>query len=169
MKSGDNKDAREHHHGGGSIAAGILLLGVGIVVLVNTITGTLSFGELWPLFMFIPVAALCSGLVRDFNANRGSVFPIVLLSAFAFFFLYLNFRSWGMLSALWPLFMLIPGISFFMQFLFSRETGLLIPGSILTVLAVTFLSGSSNVMPALAAILIIIGIAILVKGLIQRR
>jgi len=66
----------------------------------------------------------------------------ILLIFIGGFLIFNNFYNFAFLSMgnLWPLFLLVPGLSFEIEYFTSKKNpGLLVPGGILTVLGVNFL------------------------------
>lgn len=150
---------------------GFVLIVTGVLTLLNYAFDVFEFVKLWPLLLLIPIVFMAVNFVTDYKKNKGSVFPIVLLSAFTAFFLYLNFDGWDSnIGALWPIFLLIPGVSFLILFFFTHELGVLIPGSILSLLGVAFLFGFNGSIRifSIAGILILVGIAILIQSIFKK-
>ncbi|MBL0389180.1 hypothetical protein JJB07_21540 [Tumebacillus sp. ITR2] len=122
--------------------AGVLLLVVGALLALGTLGFiTISMYFLWPLFLLVPGILFH---VRFFMSpqehNAGILVPGGVLTVLGCLFLFCNIFGWGSLHGLWPVFMLAPAVGLFEQYMFGgRNAGLLVPVSILTVIAVIFL------------------------------
>jgi hypothetical protein len=122
--------------------AGIILLLVGAVLAFGALgVFTVSVAYLWPLFMFVPGILFHVGFFSNPKPSRsGLLVPGGILVVFGLLFLYCNFFGWDSLESLWPFFLIGPAVGLFESYLFGgRQFGLLIPATILTVLAVVFL------------------------------
>lgn len=115
--------------------AGWILIAVGAFFLLQYL---LNWGFYWATVLIIigGVILIHSAIIR----NHWGVFPGSLLLLMGLFFLS---RETGILEdpmfMLWPMFLIIIGVSFVMVFLFQpREWGMLIPGGILTGIGMLF-------------------------------
>jgi len=173
----------------GQIIPAFLLIAVGVLfLLVNS--GALprvSIGDLWPA---LP-ALLGVGLLLQFFLGRmrdpglvtgGTIFLLIGL----FFFLFtleanvpgLGRVHWGMMAELWPAFPLIVAIGLLMQWLAGglRDTGLLIPVTILGIVGLGGFAFTLAGFPTFRALtqywpvlLIVLGAVVLIRSLIRPR
>lgn len=107
----DLKDAEKQNVTGhpGSWLMGAVLIGVGGVLLLRNLTG-FEFDHWWVLFWFIPLGGMLTGLWKQYQANgrintgliSAAAGMIVMMAVFLFDL------SW---SALWPIFLIIGGLS----------------------------------------------------------
>ena len=68
------------------------------------------------------------------------------------------------MSYLWPIFIMGPGIGFFLMYLIGQqEKGMLIPASILTGLGILFMLSKTGVMRYWPVVQIIIGLVMIVR------
>lgn len=144
--------------------AGIVLLVIGAILAFSALgLVTISIFYLWPLFMIVP------GLlfhVRFFmnpkQEHAGLLVPGGVLTVIGSLFLFCNFFGWGMMGALWPFFLLGPAVGLFELYWFGGRTpGLLVPVTILTVLALLFLGVnvlSGTFGGVLGIVLVLVGI-----------
>jgi len=156
------------------LITGIALVAVGIIFMLNSLDLIRGIDELWPLFMILIGLAFLIGFYLR-RGNPGMLFVGLLITLNGLFFLLWNFGYTGLydMGELWPTFMLIPGISFIIMALVSREERkALIPGFILVIVAAIFyldtLSGISPRTLRLAArlwplVLILVGAKMILK------
>lgn len=102
---------------------GIIFIVVGILFIVGKFLNLGDVTRLWPLFLFIPVAALLSTLIQDPRKNAGAVIPAVILSVLGIFFLWLNFTNWERIAVAWPVFIIAPGLGILASWLITRDRG----------------------------------------------
>lgn len=151
---------------------GFVLLIVGMVILFHNLgLITLSWKVLWPAF------PLLVGLLLYFqfynSRDKGILIPATLLTGigiFFFFFTLPNGLPWARMGQWWPIFPLFLGLGFFFTYLADRkDTGLLIPTTVLLVVGGIFLAG--NVEWAMTylrywpIILILVGLVVLLGNL----
>jgi len=113
----------------GAIFPGLVLIALGLWFLADALGWQLpSLGDLWPIF---PLGFGLASLVNYFTGgrqNHGLVFSGVssALIGALFFAITLGPLEWGDLGRLWPLFILISGLAFTVQWLVQpSERGLL--------------------------------------------
>ncbi|HEX8600666.1 MAG TPA: DUF5668 domain-containing protein [Chloroflexia bacterium] len=129
-----------------SVAGGLTLIVLGLIFFAVTQGALdLNWGNVWPAFIMLAgVAALVRAFtVSDVRARSGIVLGgmIPLLLGAFFFAITLGLISWGDQGTLWPIYPLIVGVAFFAAYFASgrQMTGYLIPGGILTLVALAFL------------------------------
>ncbi len=116
---------------GSVIGIGLIVIGL-FSVLVNVNIIDIEFWELWPFFI------LALGLVFEigyFTGNKkdvGLLVPAGILMTISCIFIVNVIFGWYMMSYLWPLFIMAPGIGIFQMYVFSknRDAGLLIPSGL---------------------------------------
>ena len=144
-----------------SFIPGLLLIFVGAGILLANL-GMFSLAGLWPLLLVLGGAIFLVSWLRD-RGNYGLLMPATVLIVFGILFLYCEQYGWWNMSSLWPVFMLGPGLGFILMYLFGeRDGGLLIPGTILLVVGVFFLSMGRWSGRWWPAVLIIIGAVLLI-------
>lgn len=117
--------------GGAFIFAGILFL------LSNLDIITIS--EIWPVFLLIPGLLFFYIFFKD-RKNIGLLMPATILTLFGMLFVYCELFGWDALRTFWPIFIMAPGLAFFlMYYLGNKEKGFLISGSILVFISLAFL------------------------------
>jgi len=112
----------------------LILIGVGILFIVGRFVDFGGFGNLWPLFLLIPVIPLSATVVRDPRGNAGALIPLVILTFLCIYFLWLNYSDWGRVASTWPNFILAPGLGVLASWLITRDRGQLVSASILIVI-----------------------------------
>ncbi len=141
---------------------GILLIVLGVFFLLSNLT-EVDISGFWPLLLLAP--GIYFFVLYFINrTDFGVLMPATVLTIIGLLFLYCEYAGWGAMHYLWPLFMLAPGIGFFlMYFLGKRERGFLIPGGILTGLAVLFLINLQDSDVFWPVILILAGLLLLIS------
>lgn len=148
-----------------SLVAGIILIALGLIILGDNLGFYLfSWDMFWPWFLIIGGALFLIGWMTD-REKYGLLMPASILLTYGFMFLYSSYDGWWHMDVLWPYFLIGPGLGFLlMYFLGKRESGLLIPASILLGLGVIFLMGRGTGRFFWPILIIIIGIILLVKS-----
>ena len=146
-----------------SVATGIALIVIGVIFLLPNFTN-LTLGDLWPLLMLTPGILFFLGYAAD-RRNYGLLMPGAILSTYGLLFFYCTLAGWHLMRDLWPLYLIGPGLGFFLLYFFGKkETGLLIPGFILTLLGAIFLLGSTDYEYLWPLIIIIAGVLIILRS-----
>ena len=145
-----------------NFAPGVLLIALGAIFLASNL-GAFDLFDYWPVLLIV-LGLFFFGLWLRERPNYGLLMPFAVLVVTGGLFLYCQLNGWYYMRDLWPLFIIAPGIGFFlMYFLGEQEGGLLIPGSILLVLGIVFLSGNRWIGDWWPAILIVIGVLLLFR------
>jgi hypothetical protein len=146
-----------------------MIIGIGLVILgalfLSENIGYIEFDfqDIWPVFVLLAGIGFGIGYFQD-KKNYGLLMPASILTIYGLLFFYCSIEGWYIMSTLWPVFILGPGIGFFMMYLLGgREKGLLVPASILTVLGILFIIGHSDFWRYWPLVLIIIGIILIVR------
>lgn len=146
-----------------SVTSGIALIVIGVIFLLPNFTN-LTLRDLWPLLMLAPGILFFLGYAAD-RRNYGLLMPGAILSTYGLLFFYCTLAGWYLMRELWPLYLIGPGIGFFLMYLLGKkETGLLIPGFILTLLGLIFLLGSTDYEYLWPLIIIAAGIVIILRS-----
>jgi len=141
---------------------GLLLIVLGAIFLAGNL-GAFEFWEYWPVIIILLGVAFFGIWLRE-RPNYGLLMPASVLTITGILFLYCQINGWYYLEDLWPVFMLAPGVGFFLMYFFGeQEGGLLIPGSTLMVLGLLFMSGNRWVGYWWPVILIVIGVLLLLR------
>lgn len=124
---------------------GYLLLGLGVIFVLATYNGIeMNMTVLWPAFLLIPAIGFHLFFFMNPHPKRaGLLVPggILLVYAPLFFFSQLLFD--GDMSSTWPFFLIGPAFGLLELYIFGgRHHALLIPISILTVVACIFLAAN---------------------------
>lgn len=149
---------------------GIVLVIIGVLLLMGTFD-LIDFH--WSIFLVIFGALFFVTAIR--SADKGGVFPgTILLLTGLLFYLKDQYIIHDSMYYIWPLFLVIVGIAFFVLFIFrSKEWGLMIPGGILIIGGMIFLAHNYDMFPYnpfrmilhyWPVILILIGIKLLIDG-----
>ena len=146
-----------------SVITGVVLIVIGVVFLLPNFT-VLELRELWPVLMLAPGVLFFFGYAAD-RKSYGLLMPGAVLTTYGLLFLYCTTAGWHMLRDLWPFYLIGPGIGFFLMYYLGRkETGLLIPGSILTLLGAIFLLRSTEYVDLWPLVIIVAGLILIFKS-----
>lgn len=147
-----------------------MIIGVGLVILgilfLSENFGYIEFDfrDVWPFFVILAGVGFWIGYYQD-RKNYGLLMPGTILIIYGLLFFYCSTQGWYMMSVLWPIFILGPGIGFFMMYLLGeQEKGMLIPASILSGIAVLFLISHSGFWRYWPVALIIVGIVLMLRN-----
>ncbi len=140
---------------------GVLLILAGVVFLMSAFIPDFSISKLWPLFLLIPVFIFAQLLIEEGKESYGVLVPGVILLYLTVYFLWLNFTSWGNVSATWPNFLLAPAAGLFCFYIAVRQTSLLIPVFVLAIIALFFFGGIWRSNYIIALVFIAAGVIIL--------
>ena len=141
---------------------GIVLMVVGAVLLALNLSGY-RFHEFWPL-IFIGLGIYFIVLFLTDRSNYGVLMPASIMTVIGIMFQYASLEGWWTMRTIWPFFLIGPGLGFFLMYWFGKkESGLLIPGYILTGLGIVFLLIASEGWYLWPALLIIAGILMLLR------
>lgn len=125
---------------------GILLIGIGAVLAIDSITERTVMYKMWPLLCTVSGIGFI-GIYQQRSRREASYIGVgsflIQLSAL---FLYCNFTSWSILATLWPFFIGMLGVSMIVGFLFGNRSSVLLLSSLLfvSIATVFFLVFSFN-------------------------
>ena len=150
------------------IGIGLVILGV-LFLFENFGYIAFDFKDIWPVFVILAGTGFWIGYIQD-KKNYGLIMPGTILIIYGLMFFYCSVEGWYYMSYLWPVFIMGPGIGFFLMYLIGQqEKGMLIPASILTGLGILFMLSKTGVMRYWPVVLIIIGIVMIVRYQIKSR
>jgi hypothetical protein len=150
------------------IGIGLIILGI-LFLFENFGYIAFDFKDVWPVFVILAGAGFWLGYVQD-KKNYGLLMPGTILIIYGIMFFYCSVEGWYYMTYLWPLFIIAPGIGFFMMFLLGqKEKGLLVPASILTGIGILFMLGKSGFIRYWPVLLIILGIVMIVRYQIKSK
>ena len=147
-----------------SIILAVVLISAGVLLMFGGSVSSLHVSKMWPLFLMIPVAAMALGWLRHGKKAAGVAYPITLLTLFCVYFIWLNFAGWNHVRHSWPMFIMIPGVSFLVLYLATREKRILVPAGILCGLGILFLSGAGSFVLAAGLALTMTGVYIIIQS-----
>ena len=120
-----------------NVVLGSIFVVIGLIFLAVDIL-EFDWGQLWPLFMLAASAGFFAGYFSN-RKNYGLLMPATLMLLYGGLFLFCSLTDWDRMEYMWPTFVLGPGLGLLMMYIGGRrETGLLIPASILIGLAALF-------------------------------
>lgn len=147
-----------------------MVIGVGLVILgilfLSENIGFISFDfqNVWPVFVILAGAGFWVGYFQD-RKNYGLLMPATILVVYGLLFLYCSLEGWYLMSHWWPVFILGPGIGFFMMYLLGeKEKGMLVPAFILCGIAILFMISHSGFWRYWPVALIIIGLILIFRN-----
>lgn len=150
-----------------NILAAILIL-IGAVFLLDNfgiITGVVAF---WPALPLILGTGFC---MLFFRSRRKDPVLLGLGSTIllnSIFFFYLNFAGWVRLAVLWPVFIVILGMTFLACYIHSRETVLIYLAVFMIALGISFIlvfAVSTKLWPLT---LVLTGVSFIIINIVER-
>ena len=118
---------------------GILLAVLGIIMAVDTMTDITFLYKFWPLLITVLGIGFIGIYVRRARREMLYVGIGVYVIGFSALALYCSLTSWSTLATLWPVFIMLLGISFVFAYFFgSGHAGVLLAGLLLISLSVLF-------------------------------
>lgn len=146
-----------------SLVTGIVLIVIGGVFLLPGFTD-LTLRDLWPVLMLAPGILFFLGFLAD-RKSYGLLMPGAILTTYGLVFFYCTISGWSSMQVLWPFYLVGPGIGFFLMYHFGRkETALLVPGTILTLLGLIFILRSTDYDYLWPVVIIIAGAVLILNS-----
>lgn len=148
-----------------SLIWGILLIIIGFIFLGHNLEWFYFDWEyIWPLMLIIGGLLFWIGWLAK-REEYGLLMPGTILLVYGLMFQYSAINGWYYMDELWPGFLLGPGLGFFFMYIFGkRERGLLVPASILTILALLFWAGKDTFHFFWPLLLIAVGVYIIFRN-----
>lgn len=146
---------------------GIILLGTGVLFLAANFLTYLSVAKLWPLFMLIPVAVLLAVGMQYKDKLPAVILPVIILTFYCGYFLWLNFTSWSYAATTWPNFLIGPGLGFLVLYLITHKSEFLIPTFIMFILSASFYGALLGNTLIVAILMMSLGVVLVLSGLIK--
>ena len=144
------------------IGVGMVILGI-LFLFENFGYIEFDFADVWPVFVILAGVGFWIGYFQD-KKNYGLLMPGTILIIYGLMFFYSSIEGWFYMSTLWPIFIIGPGIGFFVLYLFGpKEKGMLVPASILSGLGILFMLSKTGIMRYWPVVLIILGIVLIIK------
>ncbi len=142
--------------------AGLLLIVLGAVLLAANL-GAFSLVRFWPLLIVgLGVSFFLMWVGK--RGNYGLLMPATVMIVVGLLFLYCEIDGWRHMEDLWPVFLLAPGFGFILMYLLgTQERGLLVPGSILLIMGILFLSVNRWAGRWWPLVLVVVGLLILLR------
>ncbi len=116
-----------------SLLPGLILIAIGAVLLVNKLTPySIGWDEIYPLILILLGLLIFKTVLH--KRDKGGVFIGALLFLLGAYFLVKNYDivPYEYVREVWPIIMIILGLSFLSVFIFSpKDWGPVIPGGIL--------------------------------------
>jgi hypothetical protein len=137
---------------------GLALVALGLLFLFDNF-GVIEFdfGRLWPVIVILVGVGFWIGFYKN-RDEFGLIIPGTILVVYGLLFWISIIFNMSIGNGLWPVFILGPGLGFLLIYLIAkRDPGFLIPGAILTGLAVLFFLIFNNIFSYWPLFLIIIG------------
>jgi hypothetical protein len=121
-------------------ALGVILIFLGgFFLLENLNIIEFNFLQIWPAIVILGGIGFWLGYLAN-RKQTALIMPGTILILYGALFMYCNIFGWIFMERLWPVFLLGPGIGFFiLYFLGKRERSLILPGTLLTVLGLLFI------------------------------
>ncbi|MFP4548237.1 MAG: hypothetical protein ACLFQM_08885 [Fidelibacterota bacterium] len=139
----------------------LILLGLAFLGIQQ---GLFDWDQVWPFALIIPGVVFFIAYFKD-RSNYGVLMPGSVLLTIGIYFVFLIEYGWGYMEDYWPVFILGPGIGFWLMFFATgMKKDFWIPGTILITIAIIFFMQAWRFMEYWPVILILIGIYFLYSG-----
>lgn len=126
-------------NGIGIVGLGLIVLGV-LGILTNLDIIKIEFWEFWPFILLVIGLMFEGGYFFGEHKDPGLLIPGGIITTISAIFIICIFLGWGTMATIWPMFILAPGIGLIQFYFFGgKETGVLIPASILLTIGGYFL------------------------------
>jgi hypothetical protein len=147
---------------------GFVLILVGALLLMRNLGAAIGIGELWPWFMILFGLAFWAMFLSD-RSLHALLMPASILFVAGIVFELCTLLGWNLMSTLWPLLIVAPGIGFLSMYFFGPGGhAFLLPGCGLVSLAVITVFRQSPWWRFWPVVLIIGGVSLIAREL-QRR
>jgi hypothetical protein len=144
------------------IGFGLVILGI-IFLSENFGFIDIDFRDIWPLIIVLGGLGFWFGFFKDKN-NYGLIMPGTIFIVYGLMFWYCTIQSWDYMQILWPVFLIGPGLGFYLMYLFGeREKGLLIPATILSSIGVLFIFSHTGIFRFWPVLLILFGFILIFR------
>jgi hypothetical protein len=142
--------------------AAYLLIIIGVLLLAANF-GLFSLLRFWPLLV-IAAGLVFFALWTVDRGNHGLLMPASVLVVIGVLCLYCELYGWWNMQDLWPVFILAPGVGFLLMYLLGHpDRGVLVPGAILMVIGIVFLSANRWAGRWWPVVLIAAGVLVLLR------
>ena len=147
---------------------GVVLVLVGVLLLMRNLGAGVSIGEIWPWFIVLFGLAFWAMFLVD-RSQHALLMPASILIVAGVVFELCTMFGWGLMSRLWPLLVVAPGIGFLaMYFLGPGGHASLLPGVGLLILGVFTLFKQTPWWRFWPVLLIMVGASLLIRELSRR-
>ena len=167
----------------GSLLVAVLLILVGAYMLLNELNVNVpGWDVVWPAFPLAGGLAFLGGYVLGWQRDPGKVFlgTAATLVGIAFFFITIGPLEYHDLDTWWPVFVLIGGIAFLAQWAAARfsdwsalflavDAFVIGAAGLITTLQLLGPETSQRLPTLWPALLIVVGLMILLRGLLRKR
>ncbi|MCU0608522.1 MAG: hypothetical protein MUF22_01985 [Chitinispirillaceae bacterium] len=121
-----------------NLVLSVVFLAAGTILTLENMGIISGASRLWPIFVLVLGAGFCILFFERKPLDLVLLWLGSMLSQCGIFFLYLNFTSWHQMAKLWPVFLGIAGMSFFVLYIRARNRIFLSVALGLVVLAAVF-------------------------------
>ena len=142
-----------------NLIIGIVLIVLAAVLLaVNWSANPVSLSVIWPVFPIL-IGILFLSFYFANKSQVGFLMPAIILLLTGLAFLVCTLTTWDNMRYLWPVFILAPGIGFFLNYAAGQKEGFQLTwGAVLTVVALVFLFVRSSLEVLWPVLLLLIGL-----------
>lgn len=147
-----------------------IIMGIGLVIfgflfLFDTWSFvSFNFADFWPIILILTGTAFLVGFWRS-KSNYGILMPGTVLIIYGLMFLISASFGWENMGKLWPGFLFGPGLGFLLMYWFGkREKGLLVPATIMIILAFIFWGGFFFMFKLWPIFLVLFGAYLIFRG-----
>lgn len=143
----------------------LILLGLFFLAIQK---GLFRWNQIWQFALIIPGLAFFISYLKD-RKNYSVLMPGTILTTLGIYFLFMEEYGWYHMEEFWPIFILAPGVGFFMMFFASgMKKDFWIPGTILVMIAGIFFVEAWNFLEYWPIIIILVGVYLVYAGFKKR-
>lgn len=130
------------------VTIALSLIVIGVVMITSNLFKQLTILRTWPIFLVIPLFLSGLAYFNSPDSKKPMIFFVTLfLQLMIFFFIWslpLNYR-W--MERIWPFFLIIPGVSFLIQYFLIRDVRIVIFAGLFLLTGIISLFFSMSVFP----------------------
>jgi hypothetical protein len=143
---------------------GFILIFLGIIFLLENLSVIrLDFLILWPILIILGGAGFWLGYAIN-RKLTSFIIPGTILISYGALFLHCTIFGWDRMAALWPVFLMGPGVGFYLLYLLGGKNKILLwPAGILIILSALFFLRYIEYLRYWPVLLIIGGVILILK------
>ena len=113
---------QKNHNNVGALIGGSILIGIGLLTLLDRLVPGLNLGNLWPLFIIALGALFFIAMFAMGKSGAGFAVPGTIISGIGLILLYQTISSnWLSMSYFWALIVFFVGLGIYIMGLYSED------------------------------------------------